>query len=135
METHVKGDERILGYGDFVEKVLKAASEQMDRRYQLKSQGYTLEAAVEMAAELFNMKPEEVFATGKRPMRVQARSVAIYWAIRELAISSTEVGKGLSLSKSAVSRAAVQGLRLIEEKPCSAWSREVAPVRCGSIAR
>jgi len=36
MKIHIKGDERILGDSDFVEKVLSQASEQMERRYRLK---------------------------------------------------------------------------------------------------
>ena len=37
-----KGDERILGDGDFVESVLKAANEVKERRSELKAQGFTL---------------------------------------------------------------------------------------------
>ncbi|MCG2788801.1 MAG: transposase, partial [Actinomycetia bacterium] len=37
MNIHIKGDERILGDSDFVEKVLSQASEQMERRYWLKA--------------------------------------------------------------------------------------------------
>ncbi len=36
---HLKGDERILGDSDFVEKFLSQASEQMERRYRLKAEG------------------------------------------------------------------------------------------------
>jgi hypothetical protein len=39
----MKGDERILGDGDFVMDVLSEANERMDRRYELRSRGYTIE--------------------------------------------------------------------------------------------
>jgi putative transposase len=35
-----KSDERILGDGDFVEEVLGACNEKMERRYRLKARGY-----------------------------------------------------------------------------------------------
>ena len=38
--VHVKGDERILGESDFVEEVLAAQKERLERRYWLRSQGY-----------------------------------------------------------------------------------------------
>ena len=36
----IKGDERILGDGDFVDSVLKVSQEQLERRYQYQSRGY-----------------------------------------------------------------------------------------------
>ena len=36
----VKGDERILGDGDFVENVLKCAQEELEQKYDLKAKGY-----------------------------------------------------------------------------------------------
>ena len=38
-----KSDERILGDGDFVEQVLSAAEEQMEKRYRLRAKGYDLD--------------------------------------------------------------------------------------------
>lgn len=55
-------------------------------------------------------------AAGKQPDRVRARSVLAYWAIRDLGLTATEVGKYLGLSKSAVSRAANRGQKLIDDQ-------------------
>jgi len=43
MKIHIKGDVRILGNGDFVEKILSRASEQSNRRYRLKAKGWKRE--------------------------------------------------------------------------------------------
>ena len=53
---------------------------------------------------------------GKQPDRVRARSVLAYWAIRDLGLTATEVGKHLGLSKSAVSRAATRGQKLVADQ-------------------
>jgi DNA-directed RNA polymerase specialized sigma subunit len=95
MEIHIKGDERILGDSDFVEKVLSQASKQMERRYRLKAEGWTLTKIAE---------------------RVRARGVLAYWAIRDPGLTATEVGTYLGLSKSAVSRAATRGQKLIVDQ-------------------
>jgi len=57
-----------------------------------------------------------VVVAGKQPTRIRARSVLAYWAIRDLGLTATEVGKYLGLSKSAVSRAATKGQKLIADQ-------------------
>lgn len=64
-------------------------------------------------AQIFDMEKDQVVVAGKQPDRMRARSVLAYWAIRDLGLSATEVGKYLGLSKSAVSRAATRGQKLI----------------------
>ena len=113
MKIHVKGDERILGDSDFVEKVLHQASEQMERRYRLKAEGWTLPKMTERVAEIFGIEKEQIVSAGKQPDRVRARSVLACWAVRDLGLPTTVVGQYLNLSKSAVSRAVTRGQKLI----------------------
>ncbi len=56
MKIHIKGDERILWDSDFVEKVLSQASEQMELRYRLKAEGWTLTKITERVAEIFGIE-------------------------------------------------------------------------------
>ena len=119
MKIHVKGDERILGDSDFVEKVLSQASEQMQRRYRLKAEGWRLTKITERVADIFGIEKDQVVVAGKQPDRVGARSVLAYWAIRDLGLTAMEVGQYLGLSKSAVSRAATRGQKLIVDQSLS----------------
>jgi len=116
MKIHLKGDERILGDSNFVESVLSQASEQMDIQYRLKAEGWTLEKIIDRAANIFDVEKETLLSGGKQKIRVQARSVASYWAIRYLGLTAAEVGREFGLSKSAVSRAAERGRRLVDEQ-------------------
>ena len=116
MKIHIKGDERILGDSDFVEKVLSQASEQMERRYRLRAEGWTLTKITERVAEIFGIEKDQVVVAGKQPDRVRARSVLSCWAIRDMGFTATEVGKYLGLSKSAVSRAATRGQKRIVDQ-------------------
>jgi len=45
----IKSDERILGDSEFVMQVLAEADETFDRRYKLKSQGYSVKSLVKVA--------------------------------------------------------------------------------------
>ena len=112
---HLKGDERILGESDFVEKVLAEQKERFERQYWLKANGFDFEHVVGKVAEIFNIEPEMVCKTGKQPLLVKARSVVCYWSVREIGLSGTRVGKLLGICQSAVSRSVVRGEMICEE--------------------
>ena len=48
--ARMKGDKRILGDGNFVEKVLNEACESLERKYKLEAQGYDFEWLVKYVA-------------------------------------------------------------------------------------
>jgi REP element-mobilizing transposase RayT len=114
-QVHFKGDERILGDSDFVGEVLAKHQEQLERRYWLQSQGYNMDRVVKRVAEVFNIEPIEICKPGNQPLRVRARSLVCFWAVRELRVSGTNVGKFLKMTQSAVSRAVRRGEKLVEE--------------------
>ena len=108
-----KGDERILGEGDFVERVLAEAEEGFERRYRLAVKGFNLERAVNRVAEVLAMPAEEVLDSGKARRSVVARNLLSYWATKELGITQSELAKRLGLTQSAISLAAKRGAALI----------------------
>ena len=106
---HLKGDERILGDSDFFKEILAEQKERFERRYWLQAQGYDIDRAVEKVAEVFQMEPAEVRKPGNQQLRVKARSLVCYWAVRELGMSGTSTSKLLGIGHPAVSRAAERG--------------------------
>ncbi len=112
---HLKGDERILGDSDFVKEILAEQKERFERRYWLQAQGYDIARVVEKVAKVFEMEPTEVGKPGNQPLRVKARSLACYWAVRELGMSGTSVSKLLGIGQPAVSRAVVRGEKLAQD--------------------
>jgi len=106
---HCKSDERVLGDSDFVTDVLQIASESVERRYRLKSEGYTFDRIAERVRNIFKLSDEDLLNPGKHPNRVKARSVLTHWAVTELGLPATEVGLKLGLGQSAASRAAQRG--------------------------
>jgi hypothetical protein len=115
VKIHFKSDERILGDSDFVDKVLKTADEALERKYQLKTQGYDLNALAGRVAEIFSIKPEEIFQPGKQPVIVKTRSLFCHWAVHELGFTMTGLAQKLKISQPAISISVQRGAR-IEEK-------------------
>jgi hypothetical protein len=87
----MKGDERILGEGDFVETVLKAAQEDLERKYKLKAEGYSFDWLVRRVARQLELEPKDVLAPGKYVQSVKARSLLCYWGTRELGMTTVEL--------------------------------------------
>ena len=119
MGIHFKSDERILGDSDFAEKVLGDAAEEMEHRYRHKVEGYDFDTVVKRVSDIFDMKVQRILSPGKQPDRVMARSVLACWAVRELGITETSVGRQLSLSQSATSRAVERGEQIIAQRGLS----------------
>jgi REP element-mobilizing transposase RayT len=114
-----KSDERILGDGDFVEKVLSESREKMDRKYAFHARGITVDNVFKIAANLMNIEPKLVFAPGKERTRVQARSLFCYWSVRELGISMTKLSRQLNISLSAVSLSVKRGEQIVTDNKYS----------------
>ena len=102
-------DERILGDGDFVDSVLTAANEAMERRYYLQSSGFNLGMVAARVAKELGMRPEDVWAAGRYRHLVEARSLLCYWAVRELGVSMASLARKLEISVPAVSKSVIRG--------------------------
>jgi REP element-mobilizing transposase RayT len=114
-ESRMKGDERILGQGDFVETVLKAAQENLDRKYRVRALGYDFDWLVDRVLGLFGLTFDELMTTGKQRRTVQARSVLCYWGTRELGMSAVWISKRLNIAPSTASESAMRGRQIVEE--------------------
>jgi len=114
-ESRMKGDERILGQGDFVETVLKAAQENLDRKSSILALGYDFDSLVDRVLSLFGLTFNELLTGGKQRRMVQARSVLCYWGTRELGMSAVSIAKKLNIASSTASESAMKGRQIVEE--------------------
>jgi REP-associated tyrosine transposase len=111
-----KGDERILGDGDFVKKVLSKADEIFEQRYHLKAKGITVDRIAERVAEILGIECEQVWTSGKQRAVVQARSLLCYWATSELGIGQVWLSKKLGISQAAVSLSVTRGRQMASQQ-------------------
>ena len=110
-----KGDERILGDGDFVESVLKSSKERMKEKYYLQARGFGLTDVAVRVAGVLGVDQEKIWAAGKHREIVQARSLLCYWAVRELGITMVSLSRQLDQSVTAVGKAVIRGEKLARE--------------------
>ena len=115
-ESRMKGDERILGQGDFVESVLKAAQENLDRKSKIRALGYDFDWLVGRVLGLFDLTFNELLTGGKQRKMVQARSVLCYWGTRELGMSAVSISKKLNIASSTASESAMRGKQIVENQ-------------------
>lgn len=115
-KRHLKGDERILGDSDFVQAVLEAQNEKLERRYRLQTEGFDIDKVIQRAAEISGLAAEQIRTAGKQPQRVRARSLACYWAVRELGMTTVAVSKVLGICPTAVTKAVSRGELLAKSR-------------------
>jgi len=114
--ARMKGDERILGDGNFVEKVLKEAGESLERKYKLEAKGYDFDWLVRHVAVLLDIEPNDVLVRGKYKQTVKARSLLCYWGTRELGMTTVELAQKLNLAQPTISQSAMRGRKIALEE-------------------
>jgi len=114
-KAYMKGDERILGDGDFVNEVLAKAQEDYEKRYRLASMGLTVDDVAVHVAQLMQMPVEQIWLPGKRRALVQARSLLCFWSVRELGVSMAALGRKLGISCTAVSQSMIRGEQIARQ--------------------
>ncbi len=111
-----KGDERILGEKGFMEEVLRASEEELERRFRLRTQGYDLERLTSRVGEVLRIEPRRIWGPGRYADVVAARSLLSYWAVRELGMSATELARRFGMTQPAVSISVKRGENLANAK-------------------
>ena len=114
--SRMKGDERVLGQEDFVEAVLKAARENLDRKSMIRALGYDFEWLLGRVTGLLGLTSGELLTGGKQRRAVKARSVLCYWGTRELGMSAVGISKRLNIASSTASESATRGRQIVKKQ-------------------
>ena len=68
---------------------------------------------------MLSIEPEEIFQAGKQPLKVKARSLFCYWAVREMGVTMTALALKLNMTKPTVSISVQRGERIAVENSFS----------------
>ena len=110
-EEREKGDERILGSGEFVTEALQRAG----HSYGLQSYGKPpLSSLLDNVSDVFGVAAKELKGGSRRRTLLDARSVAAYLAVRQYGYKGVEVAEALSLSSPTVSRIVENGQKILD---------------------
>ncbi len=91
-----KGDERILGSGDFVGETLQQSETLLEKKYLPKR---PIEELIEIVAEKLGLKPELICSGNRQRQYSEARSVLAWLAVEEVGHSAAEVARFLGISR------------------------------------
>ena len=105
-EEREKGDERILGSGDFVEGILRNSDKAYDRR---KANRVSLEELIRKAASDVGLTMDEVRSARRNRKVSYVRTAVSYLAVTELGFSAAEVGRKLGISGMGVAKCLDRG--------------------------
>ena len=114
--ARMKGDERILGSGEFVENALKLANEAFERRTHLGMQGITLVMLIKKVADYHKVDPVDLSTNSKVAQVSKARAVLYFLCVREFGYSGAEMARRLNVSPSTVSKAVARGRGKVEDE-------------------
>ena len=104
----VRADERMLGGSEFVERVLREADEEWERRSLLRQRGLDLRRLLEKVAGHFGLETEDLKSGSKARAIAKARAVLCYVGVRKVGLTSASIAKELGISPSAVSKSIVR---------------------------
>jgi REP element-mobilizing transposase RayT len=110
----VRGDERILGGSEFVERVLRESDEEWEKKSLLRLRGVNLERLLEKVAGRFGVDSEDLKSGSKVSTVAKARAVLCYLGVRKLGLTSVTMSKELGISPSAVSKAIVRAQKELQ---------------------
>ena len=111
-----RGDERILGDGDFVHRILKDAEEKTLRQLRLRREGKDIIRIIEEECTRERISVEEIKRGSRRRRVCNLRAVIGKRGLDELGLPLAEIARHVGVSTSGIARAVA---RLDEERGIS----------------
>ena len=103
-QENISGDQRILGNGDFVERVLSESQGPLRYRYSPVERRKRVETILKEECQKGNIELEELQMGNRRGRIPQVRSTIAQQLVKKLGMSLAEVARLLGVSTSAISR-------------------------------
>lgn len=110
-------DARILGSGQFVERILREADQTDERRRAISRSGLTLAALQKFAAELTGVDADSILQRDRTRLVADARALFVYTASEFLGHRLKDLATLLGLQSGSTSQARQRGQRLAEKYP------------------
>jgi len=110
-EEREKGDERILGSGNFVVQALKAANELHERSIKHR---ISLDELIKKVSKDRRIDTKDLISSKRNQKISKTRAIISYLAAIELRYSGTKIASALMLSEKSVSRCIGRGKKLLD---------------------
>jgi hypothetical protein len=103
-QERISGDQRILGTGDFVERVLKESDQSLRHRFSPVVRSKRVETILKEESQKGKIELEELQMGSRRGEIPRVRSEVAQRLIKELGMTLAEVARLLGVSTSAISK-------------------------------
>lgn len=112
-EEKEQSDERILGGGDFVDRVLQEAGERQLRQMKLRRRDRGIEGIIQEECRRRKVSEAELRRGSRRSRVSETRAAIAYRGKEELGISGAEIARSLGVNTSSINRALARMEELI----------------------
>ena len=112
-----RGDERILGDGDFVNNVLKEYDEEINKKTKFKRAGWSLDKLIHHISSILEVEVKDIISRSRIRKISMARAVIAYLGYEELKLNGAEIAKVLRISRPALSEAIIKGKQICHQNP------------------
>jgi REP element-mobilizing transposase RayT len=111
-EDRELSDQRILGSGDFVVEVLKAANEFEEKRIK---KSIPIDQLADKITSYFGIKIDDILIKNQKSKMSKDRSIICYLAIKKMKYSGASVGKCLNIRRYSALRCADRGKNILHK--------------------
>lgn len=104
-----RGDERILGDGDFVDAVIKASEEILQKKEKHRRAGWDIDRLVDHVSGMLGVSREALLRRSRGTVATQGRALVMYWAYCELGATGAEIARYFGITRPSVCVAIERG--------------------------
>jgi len=108
-------DQRILGSGAFVEKLLAEEERKVRQQTPIKRKWINVKEFIDIVGEKFGITTEEITGGGQRHSVSLARSVFCFLASKDLGLTGRDLSRALGLTPAAIHYAVLRGEKFLAE--------------------
>jgi len=111
-EEREKGDERILGSGDFVNEALMKAGEDLKKG---KEKKMPLAQLIAKVASYLDLKTETIISSSRKKRISEARGIICYLAVNDMGYSTSEVAHALDVRRVSAGQCVTRGEKIFDK--------------------
>lgn len=115
-KVKIKGDERILGAGKFVEKVLSQADAQVQAGDRLRKRRLKVSVVLKTVARYYGVEEKAVQSGSKARPVARARAIICALGVHHGGLTGAALARELKLTPSAISKAVMRGEALLKDR-------------------
>jgi hypothetical protein len=103
-KSYWRRDERILGDGDFVSRVLDQAEEELDLKEQSDRSGLNIQTLTKRVCDIYELQASDVMMKGRNNKISEAKCLIMFLASKHLGMRGTVIAKYFNCRQQSVSR-------------------------------